>query len=264
MKPVVPIAVFLGFAASAASAHADKGKALIDEVLQTVGSYDDLKKKGDVEYTYVYESDDGKRRDVSVERYRFNGELSWAKYSERSYQLVPDLKGEVVQGWDGTSAWTTIDGKPVADEKMNGMSRFFRKTNFYWFAMMQKLGDPGLTYEYKGQKTVDGKAFELVKVGFESNVGDSSDTYLLYINPETKMIDQFLFTVTAFGMTDPLLMTVEYKDFDGVKLPVERKYTGSDWEGSVAEDAQWTYERMQNLKFGNGFETTAFKAPAAG
>ncbi|MEM6733964.1 MAG: DUF6503 family protein, partial [Myxococcota bacterium] len=181
--------------ATAASASPNKGETLVRQMIDAVGSYDALKKRGDVEYTYVYESQDGKKRDVSLERYRFDGELSWAKYSERGYQLAPDMKGEFVQGWDGKNAWATVDGKLVSDEKMTGMSRFFRKTNFYWFAMMQKLGDPGLIYEYQGQKTLEGKTFETVKVGFESNVGDASDTYVLFINPETKLVDRFLFTV---------------------------------------------------------------------
>lgn len=260
---VVSVAVVFLFAGSAQARELNKGTTLVDAMIHEVGSMDELRKRGDVEYTYVYETADGSKRDVSVERYRFDGELSWAKYTERSFQLAPDVKGELVQGWNGKTAWATLDGKPVNEGPLKDTSRFLRKTNFYWFAMMPKLRDPGVDHRYQTLRTVDGIDYELVKATFNEGVGDAQDTYLLYINPKTKLVDRFLFTVEGLGVKEPLMMVVEYKDVDGLKLPVERKYTGSNWEGEIPKDAQWTHERMTNIRFRNGFKADAFAPPGS-
>ncbi len=236
-----------------------RGKALVMEMIETVGPMEQLREKRDVEYTYVYERASGDR-DVSLERYRFAGELSWAKFLERGV-TSPDLEGVLIQGFDGRSAWVTVDGSPRDDEALLSRARFSRKTNFYWFAMMQKLADPGVTYRYEGTRSVDGVDYEVVTIGFKDGVGDAKDAYVLYIHPETKLVDRFLFTVMAFGRSEPLLMTVEYEDLDGVKLPTQRKYTASDWEGNVASEAKWTLETMKDLKFNNGFDPELFAKP---
>lgn len=264
MKHPVFAATAIVFLASPSQARElNKGTTLIDAMIQEVGSMDELRKRGDVEYTYVYETADGSKRDVSVERYRFDGELSWAKYTERSFQLAPELEGQLIQGWDGKAAWVTLDGKPINDEKLKGAARFLRKTNFYWFAMMPKLRDPGIDHSYQTVRTVDGVDYELVKATFDDGVGDAQDTYLLYINPKTKLVDRFLFTVAGMGVKDPLMMVVEYKDVDGVKLPVERKYTRSNWDGEIPTDAEWTHERMKDIRFRNGFKADAFAPPGS-
>ncbi|MEO0812117.1 MAG: hypothetical protein AAFY60_04575, partial [Myxococcota bacterium] len=172
------------FAAAPSAESESKARALVEQMLKEVGPMGELRKKNDVEYTYVYETPTG--RDVSTERYRFDGELSWAKYTERS-RTAPDLKGELIQGWDGRSAWSTVDGKPVSDEKLVGMANFLRKTNYYWFAMMQKLADPGIQYSYEGKRGHQGVSYDLVKIGFESGIGEVQDAYVLYINPETHL-----------------------------------------------------------------------------
>lgn len=246
-------------AASSPTETVEKGRALVSKMIEAVGSMEALKKKRDVQYTYTYRSPKG--RDVSTERYIFDGELSWAKYQEHGF-MAPELSGEVIQGWNGKDAWQTVDQAPVANEKALSMSRFVRKTNFYWFAMMQKLADPGLTYAYDGKRTVDGTEYNIVKVQFDGGVGDAQDTYVLYLNPQTHLVDQFLFTVMAFGMSKPHLMKVEYADFNGVKLPVKRKYTGSDWNGALPDNPTWTHEIMENLSFANGFKRSSFDPPA--
>ena len=134
-----------------------------------------------------------------------------------------------VQGWDGTTAWTTLDGKRVEDEKAVGLATFMRKTNFYWFAMMQKLQDPGTLQTDAGTRNVNGVTYNLVKVTFDVPEGTKSDTYVLYVNPETHLIDRFLFTIADFGkVDDPFLMEVEYKSFGDIMLPVTRRYTPSE------------------------------------
>ncbi len=230
-------------------------KALVAEMVEKVGGMDTLHAKKHVTYRYIYQRPDGKR-DVSLEQYVFDGELSRATYSEAGNL---GATGKVVQGFDGEKSWVTLDGALQDDEQMNNMAHFLRKTNYYWFAMMHKLMDPGLTYAYEGTRKVEGIDYHLVRVGFGENVGDAQDIYLLYINPYTQLVDQFLFTVMAFGREEPLLMKVDYETVDGVILPCMRRYAPADWDGNVEDD--WTLEIMQDIRFDTGLDRTAFTRP---
>ncbi len=125
---------------------------------------------------------------------------------------------------------------------------------------MQKLLDPGINYSYEGTKMVNDIKYDLVRITFDTGVGDVSDTYLLYINPTSKLVDQFLFTLMDFNITDPYLMLVEYEQIDGIKLPVKRKLIKSNWKGDLLED-NWMLEIMSNIKFSNSFKKEDFDKP---
>jgi len=164
------------------------------------------------------------------------------------------------QGYNGKESWVTIDGQLLDDHQANKIADFLRKINFYWFAMMHKLLDPGINYTYQGTKNVNDIEYDLVNISFDSGVGDASDTYLLYINPNTNLVDQFLFTVMDFNISEPYLMKVDYEQIDGVKLPVKRKYTKSNWNGDILENS-WGEEIMTDIKFNNNFKREDFDKP---
>ncbi|MEM7436241.1 MAG: DUF6503 family protein [Myxococcota bacterium] len=235
-------------------------KGLVEKVVKEAGGVDALRDRNDVQYTYVYRNGPKGTLDVSVERYVFDGELSWARYDIHE-GMAPDAQGAVVQGYDGKTTWETIDGKAVTDAQALKLADFLRKTNFYWFAMTFKLLDPGMTYKYEGQRKVGNTTYEMVRVGFNDGVGDVADTYLLYINPQTWRVDQFLFTVLDFGMKEPLLMTVEYERVDGVLLSTKRRYAPATWSGKVRGKPQWTDEISVGVEFNNGFSKSMFKSP---
>ncbi len=245
-----------------ASYSQDKnGRELVEKMVESVGGRDNLYALRDVEYKYTYRADAGKA-DVSIERYVFDGELSWGRYLKRENVMFPDLEGEIIQGYDGSETWVTLDGRLLDDPKLLRMADFTRKTNYYWFTMMFKLMDPGVNHEYQGTKNVDGVVYDLVKVTFDEGVGDVQDIYVLYINPETHLVDQFLFTVMDFEMKEPSLMRVEYEEVQGLKLPARRKYTASDWDATIKKDA-WTHEICEDIKFDNGFEREMFEKPSS-
>lgn len=233
-------------------------KQLIEKMTEVTGSYDDLKSLKDVEYKYTVKNKDTGKSDISIERYIFDGELSWGKFLQRDDSTFPELKGEIIQGYDGKESWMTLSGKIVSDNTALKYADFTRKTNFFWFAMMQKLLDPGIIYTYKGKEKIKGIEYDLVQLSYEPGIGDVSDKYTLYINPETSLVDMFYFTVMDFGITDPILMEVEYKQFDGVKLPVKREF------GATVPDfgTMNIVEVMTELKFNNGLDKTMYTRPA--
>ncbi|MEM6884368.1 MAG: hypothetical protein AAF571_04995 [Verrucomicrobiota bacterium] len=225
-------------------------KPLIEEAVEAMGGRAAFYAKQGVRYTYTYRKSDGKK-DVSIETYRFGDEFSKARYSHRDL-LFPEMKGELVQIFDGKFTRTFLDGNSVKKEDVAQRSDFLRKTNFYWFAMMFKLLDPGLIYTYQGNQEIDGVKYRKVDISFEDGVGDVKDTYLVFINEDTKLIDFFLFTVMDFGIEDPLLMKVGYEEIDGILLPTKRKYIqAEDWRATHDPDGDWVYEISTDVEFGN-------------
>ena len=209
-KILIFFSIFFLFAALS-NAENKNPKELIEKMTEVTGNYENLKSLKDVEYTNTVTDTASGKSDISVEKYIFDGELSWAEYSKRENHAFPQIEGEVIQGYNGSESWATINGKLIEDPEIVKFTDFFRKTNFYWFAMMQKLLDPGINYNYEGKRNLNGIDYDIVKINYEHGIGDVSDTYLLYINPKTHLVDQFLFTVLDFNMTEPFLMMVEYR-----------------------------------------------------
>lgn len=234
---------------------------LVEQAVEAVGGgMAALKAKNDVRYKYTQRDLSQNKADVSIEKYLFDGELSRATYLEHDLYVMPDRPGEVVQIYDGENVRVLLDGELVEDPQALQMAEFNRKTNFYWFAMMHKLLDPGLDYQYEGYEEIDGVNYDKVRVTFGEGVGDVQDTYLLYINPETHLVDRFLFTVMDFGMDQPFMMFVEYEEVDGVKLPARRRYAQSNWQGEIVGD-KWTEEIMEDIEFGVGLTPRDFELP---
>ncbi len=234
----------------------NKGHELVYNMTQKVGTYQDLLDKKDVSYTYTYTTPDGKS-DIMNEKYLFDGQLSYAKYQQHD-RTFPDLVGEIEQGYDGNEFWLKHEGQIIDDADRIKRVTFNRATNFYWFAMFQKLMDPGLNYEYIGEQNIDNNPYDVVKVTFESPNGKPTDIYQLYINKETSLVDQFLFTVADFGkMEVPNLMQMKYEEVDGMLIPTVRQYKKSTWDATVSEEP-WIYVTWTDITFNNGLTKEHF------
>jgi len=235
----------------------NKGHELVDKMVQKVGNYSTLKKRKDVVYTYTYETPDGKT-DISTEKYIFDGELSYGLYHQHQRSL-PDLEGPIEQGYDGNEFWLRHNGKIINDTTHLKRVAFNRPTNFYWFTMFQKLLDPGLNYEYMGEKKINDIAYDMVKITFNSKNETPTDIYQLYINKNTSLVDQFLFTVADFGvMETPNLMKLQYEKIDGMLLPTKRYYKKSNWNADISEKP-WIYVNWTHIEFNANLSIDDFK-----
>jgi len=235
----------------------NQGHKLVYTMVQKVGDYDQLLNKKNVIYTYTYQTPDGKT-DIATEKYIFKGELSYGAYHQHE-RTLPQLPGLMEQGYDGNQFWLKHNGEVLSDEGLMKKVHFNRPTNFYWFTMMQKLLDNGLKYEYIGEKTIEGNEYDIVKITFNFNKNKATDTYQLYINKKTALIDQFLFTVAEFDVIEtPYLMTLEYENIDGILIPTKRKYNKSTWSADVT-DAPWTKVTWSDIKFNNSLTEENFK-----
>ena len=235
----------------------NKGHELIYNMVEKVGNHKTLWGKKDVVYSYTYTTPDGKS-DMSTEKYLFNGELSYGLYQKHERTLA-ELKGQIEQGYDGETFWLKNNGKLINDTTALKTVTFNRHTNFYWFTMLQKLLDPGLNYEFLSEQTIDDKAYKVVKITFEKTGDKPTDTYQVYLNKESGLVDQFLFTVADFGVIEkPLLMKLEYEEVDGVWIPTIRKYKQSTWNADVSEKP-WIHVNWKDIKFNNGLSKDDFK-----
>lgn len=235
----------------------NKGHKLVYEMIEKVGDYKKLRSKKDVIYTYTYTTPDGKS-DVSTEKYIFANELSYGRYT-RHERTLPELNGVMQQGYDGENYWLKIDENEITDEEAIKKVKFNRPTNFYWFTMFQKLLDPGLNYEYFGTEKIDDNQYDKVKISFESKNDKPTDIYQLYINQETGLVDQFLFTVVDYGVVDaPFLMQLEYEKVDGFLIPAKRRYKTSTWDAEVTNEP-WIKVNWTDISFNNGLQTSDFK-----
>ncbi|MCE7995084.1 MAG: hypothetical protein HEP71_24105 [Roseivirga sp.] len=236
-----------------------KAEALIHETVSAVGGANALKELKDVEFQYTYTSFDG-FADVSTERYLFDGEYSRGEYTTHKNAVMTTVDGVVTQGYDGNTSWVTVGNAFFEDETANKMSAFLRKTNLYWFCMNFKLLDPGVEHSYEGTRRANDIDYELVRISFEEGIGTSEDEFLLYLNPHTKLIDQFLFTVKALGIESPLMMRVKYEEVSGVKLTTYREYAPANWQGELTSDEGWTTQVSSNIQFNNGFTPDDFRS----
>jgi len=235
----------------------NKGHELVYKMVKKVGSYGDLLEKKDVTYTYTYLTPDGKA-DKMTEKYIFDGQLSYASYTQHE-RTFPELEGNIEQGFDGNEFWLKHKGEILNDTNRLKRVTFNRATNFYWFTMFQKLLDPGLNYEYIGEQNIEGKEYEIVKITFKSNNSKPTDIYQLYINKETSLVDQFLFTVADFGkMEVPNLMQLKYEGIDGMLIPTIRQYKKSTWDAEVSEEP-WIYVTWTDITFNNGLIKETFQ-----
>ena len=234
----------------------NKGHELVYQMTQKVGDYSKLAAKKDVVYTYTYQTPDGKT-DISTEKYMFDGELSSGNYIKHE-RTLDNLEGQIEQGYDGSEFWLKHNGDIVKDSVALKRVAFNRPTNYYWFTMMQKLLDPGLDYEYIKEQKVGGATYDVVKVTFESKNNEPKDIYQVYINKDTKLVDQFLFTVMDFGKSEPSLMEIKYENIEGLLIPTQRRYKKSNWDAEVTNEP-WILVNWSDIKFDNGLSKADFR-----
>jgi len=263
-KVLYALAIMLCVAASFSTGFArqDKNpKKLIGDMQEATGNWDKLYSMNDVEFTYKYHYPGPNIMDLSTERYVFEGEKSWAKYSVHQINVAPKEEGEVVQYYDGKAASMSQNGKAMSSPEAVGSTEFLRKANYFWFVMNFKLMDPGTVHKYEGQETVNGINYDKVSIAYESTVTGKpqNDAYIVYINPETKMIDRFFFSLTVMGVDKPMiLMEVAYEDYDGLKLPTKRTIYMPGADGKLATSPS-LIQTSTGLKFNNNFSAEDLK-----
>ncbi|WP_435623100.1 DUF6503 family protein [Flagellimonas sp.] len=226
---------------------------LLKAVAYAHGGWGDLWKKADVQYTYDYRSADGKA-DVSIERYIFGNEASLGKYTQHEINVMPGEEGEVIQYFNGQETVVMVDGEKAENPQLVGVSDFLRRANYFWFTMPYKLTDKGTIITYQGQEEYNGKTYDKVHVTYDPELTgkEQNDIYVLYVNPETKLIDRFFFSLPFLGVNEPVIIAnYEYEDVDGQLIATKRTYFLPSEEGY--SDEPNLVQTLTDITFNNGF-----------
>ncbi|MGW9687070.1 DUF6503 family protein [Flagellimonas sp. 2504JD1-5] len=218
------------------------------------GGWNNLWKKGDVEYTYNYQSSANGKADVSVERYIFGSEVSYGNYSQHQINFMQDNDDKVIQYFNGDETTVLVNGEENQNQELLAVSDFLRRTNYYWFTMHYKLNDKGTTAEYVGQETFNGITYDKILVSYDAQITgkEQNDAYLVFVNPETKLIDRFFFSLPFFGIDDTVIAAnYEYENIDGQLISTKRSYFMPSEEGYSEEPN--LVQTLTDIKFENGF-----------
>ncbi len=212
------------------------GTPLIKEMVTAMGGLEKYRQLKDVTYTYTYRDMVNGKQDVSIEKYLYDGELSWGKYHIHNKNVAVGKEGPVTEAWNGQEAWTIVEGNFVPAPPALKMVAFARNTSFFWFNMMYKLLDSGTIHKQLPNRTFDGKEYTIVEITYEENIGDAQDRFVLYINPTTKLVEHFLFSNAFFSKkAPPRMMHITFQEVDGLKFPKRQWYEMADWDGNITK-----------------------------
>lgn len=233
-----------------------KSMELLNALEKENGGWETLLKMKDVEFNYEYKDFGKKAKDVSVERYVFANETSWASYDYHKVNVMPTAEGKVVQCLMNGKPEISLNGEKVNDPKAIGGTAFLRSANYYWFTMMYKLKDPGVNHQYMGTEVQNGIAYDKMKVTHSNTGKEANDEYILYFNPKTHLVDFFYFSLPAMGVKQTVLrMELSYEKIQGVYVNTVRKGIFPNEKGEYNPGGEYTYS---NVKFNNNFTKDDF------
>ena len=211
---------------------------------------------------------------------RFKSSLVADNTTRRIYHRITALgtpeEVEAIDGrmaWDGNDAWIS----PASIEQID--PRFWSATGYYFESIPFVLADPGVNFKVFPPEEHDGVNYHRVTAYYDVNVGDTpGDTYTLFINPETGMLDVVLYTVTygrayetygrAYEPGDDWPPTptrgnfFRYSDYvtvDGLTVPTRfHGYAYNDGEVGDLRNEAWA----SDFSFRESFDESQLSMPA--
>lgn len=133
-------------------------------------------------------------------------------------------------GYNADQVWI------MPDSSAHPRAKFYRNLYFYFFALPFVGADAGVNHEYLGQKNFNGVDYDLVKLSYDENIGDSpEDRYILYINSETKQLYMINYSVTYFDKSKSesynALVYTGWQTVNGLLVPTG--FDGYVWENDT-------------------------------
>ena len=171
-----------------------------------------------------------------------------------------DKEGRFSLGFDGENIWVA----PERDSFPGSSPRFTHNLHFYFFAIPFVLADPGVNYENGGEVIIRDKSYVILKATFDEGVGDApDDQYLLYVDPNTFLIDFINYSVTYYDKsraTQYNALDYSFGDFGSLKLTTD--YTGYRWENGDFGDRRYSASFSDLKLLPEVPDPSIFEAPA--
>ncbi len=227
-----------------------KGGQLLLESIQKHGGLERWYANGPVDFRFNYMPLKGIARDS------FQQIDTW---QSKARHQSPDKPG-LEFGWDGSKAWS-MGGKPDVNV------RFWSLTPYYFVAMPFVFADDGLSYKYDGEYAFEGKKFDMVRVTYGANVGDSPDDfYVALIDKKTKILAGTRYIVTNKKLfkkggqsPEKLIMYDGENTVDGIIFPTAARSFAWN-KGNVGPLTTRTV--VSDVKFRSDLNLAYFDKPA--
>lgn len=170
----------------------------------------------------VYRASGGDRLDeINRLRFTFHLEKEGQTVLEASHDW--DLRtGKDTVTWDGKTVTVSVTNPGDTDEEQAAYHRWVNDS--YWLLAPQKVLDPGVNLEYRGQEELEGERFEVLHLSFEKVGLTPDDQYLFYIDPDSALLRFWKYT-NAQGESH-LAQWEEYTEYNGLNLALFRQMEG--------------------------------------
>ncbi len=137
---------------------------------------------------------------------------------ENRFSLI--IHPDFLIGHNGEGTWIS----PNKQLFRKGSPRFYHNLNFYFFSLPFIFSDDGVNYELLPTKEIEGKTYDVVRITFDTGVGDApKDVYLAHFDQETHQLYLLLYTVTYYKnqASDRYngLIYEEWQEADGLLVP---------------------------------------------
>jgi len=179
----------------------------------------------------------GQAQQLGKEVWKASGGENWARVKELRFTFIVEQDGkelvsaehtwDVVAGtdrvkWKGRDVTVNL-AEPAQHE--DGKAAYARWVNdSYWLLAPLKVLDPGVQVAHEGTKDSEGTPCETLRLRFEQVGLTPGDQYVLYIDPETKLVRAWDYE-PAKG--EQMHGTWEkYQEFGGLKLATEHNFAG--------------------------------------
>ena len=180
---------------------------------------------------------DQKAQQLARELWQASGGESWRNVSELRFTFIVEENGKelaraehhwnVAAGtdrvkWKGKDVTVNL-ASPAQDE--DGKAAHARWVNdSYWLLAPLKVLDPGVRLTPEGMKESEGVQCETLRMSFEQVGLTPGDQYLLYIDPETKLVRAWDYIPKPESVTHGTWE--KYESFGPLKLATEHNFGG--------------------------------------
>ena len=172
------------------------------------------------------------------------------------------LPEPVTLGFDGKDSWMLRAGAPVRDPGRMMLSRFNMVSNLFWFTLPFSLAELPATLSDLGD--ADGATrWHRLKVVLDAGAPEApGDWFVLYLDPQTGLIDHVLGHITAEFLNHDLWVGqwLDYQDCDGIKKERRRQFFPADAEGAIVGNMV-VEQLVEDVRFNNHFSEQLFRKP---
>lgn len=183
------------------------------------------------------DSSDARAQQLAREVWKASGGENWSKVAEVRFTFIVEQEGKELaraeHHWDRKADTDRVKWKgqdvtvnlaaPAPDAE--GKAAYARWVNdSYWLLAPLKVLDPGVKLSHEGNKEVDGTSCEALRLSFEQVGLTPSDQYVLYIDPQTKLVRAWDY----IAKDGPQMRGTweNYQTFGGLKLATEHNFEG--------------------------------------